>query len=72
MIGLSKPQMSAKFEVASPSRFRNIIGELKILGSSLAQVHPTFSSGCDFMMDLGKPKLCTKFKVASFSRLQKY
>ena len=29
---------------------------------------PTFSHGCDFVMDLGKPKLCTKFEVATPSR----
>jgi len=40
----------------------------KFWGAPLVQGHPTFSSGCDFMMGLGKPKLCTKFEVASFSR----
>jgi len=32
MMGLNEPQLRAKFEVASLSRCRNIIGEQKILG----------------------------------------
>ena len=36
MMGLGKLQLRAKFEVASPSRCRNIIGKPKILGSSLS------------------------------------
>jgi len=48
-------------------RCRNIKGNPKYLGASLAQGHPTFSSECDFIMGLGKPKLFTKFEVARFS-----
>jgi len=62
MMGLGKPQLRSKFEVASCSHYRNIIGEPPALG------HPIFSSGCDFMVGLGKHKLSTKFEVASFSR----
>jgi len=68
MMGLGKPHLRAKFEVASPSRCRNIIGEPKIWEAPLAKGHLTVSHGCDFMMDLSKPKLCTKFEVDSFSR----
>jgi len=32
MTGLGKPQLYAKFEVASPSRCRNIIGEHQNFG----------------------------------------
>ena len=61
--------MRAKFEVASPSRCINIIGESQNIGElPQPKAMPTFSSGCNFMMGLGKLKLCTKFEVASFSR----
>jgi len=43
-------------------------GTPKFGGALLAQGMPTFSSGCDFMMDLGKPKPYTKFEVPRFSR----
>jgi len=33
----------------------------------LVHGHAHFSSGCDFMMELGKPHLHAKFEVASFS-----
>jgi len=60
--------MHAKFEVASPSRYRNIIGEPQNIGELPQQkAMATFSSGCDFTMGLGKLKLCTKFEIASFS-----
>jgi len=68
MMGLGKPQLRAKFEVTSPRRCRNIIGNPKFWGALLALGHTHFSSGCDFMMGLGKPKLSTKFGIASFSR----
>jgi len=68
MMDLGKHQLCAKFKVASPSPCINIRGNPKILGAPLAQGHPHFSSGCDFMMGLGNPKLCTKFEVASYSR----
>jgi len=68
MVGLGKPQLRAKFEVASPSRCRNIIGKPQNFGSSPSPEPPNFSAGCDFMMGLGKPELCTKFEVDSFSR----
>jgi len=40
MMGLGKPQLCAKFEVASPSRCRNIIGNPNILESSPSQRPP--------------------------------
>ena len=68
MMGLGKPKLCKKFEVASFSRCVNIEGDPKFLRAPLAQDHAHFSSACDFMMGLGKPKLHTKFEVASFSR----
>jgi len=62
MMGLGKPQLRAKFEVANPSRCRYIIGETKIWGALLAQGHPTFSSGCDFMMGLANSSCVLKLK----------
>jgi len=48
MLRLGKPQLRAKFEVASPSRFRNIIGEPEILGSFPSpRQHPLFLVGFD-------------------------
>ena len=54
---------------AQRRRCRNIKGNPKYLGASLAQghAHVFLWYGCDFMMGLGKPKLCTKFEIASFS-----
>ena len=66
-MGLGKPKLRAKFEVANPSRCRYIIGETKIWGALLAQGYAHFSYGYGFMLGLGKPKLCTKFEVVSFS-----
>ena len=66
MMGLGKPQLLAKFVVASFSRCRNIKGKQKFWGAPLAQGHTHFSSGCDFMMGLGKPQLLAKFVVAGF------
>jgi len=37
IMGFGKPQLRGKFEAASPSRCRNIIGKPKILGSSPSQ-----------------------------------
>jgi len=69
MMGLDKPQLRAKFEVASPSCYINIIGELpKYCAAPLAQGHPHLSCWYYLMMGLSKPKLCTKFEIASFSR----
>jgi len=42
MMGFGKPQLRAKFKLASPSRCRNIIGEPKVLGASLAHGDPDF------------------------------
>jgi len=42
MMGLSKPQMRAELEVASPSSCRNIIGEPKIFRSSPSPRPPPF------------------------------
>jgi len=52
---------------------RSVVAEIlkgnpQFWGAPLAQRHAHFSSGCDFMMNLGKPKWHTKYKVASFSR----
>jgi len=61
--------MRAKFEVPSPIRCRNIIGEPQNIGElPQPKAMATFTSWCNFMMGLGKLKLCTKFEVASFSR----
>ena len=69
MIGLGLPQQHANLEVASFSRYKNIIGNPKNSGSSHSwRPHPLVFYGCDYMIGLGKPKLCTKVKVASFSR----
>jgi len=59
MMGFDKPQLRAKFKVASPSHCRNIIGEPQNFEQLpyLAQGHPAFSSGCDFMMGFSKLKL---------------
>jgi len=53
MMGLGKPQLLAKFVVASFSRCRNIKGKQKFWGAPLAQGHTHFSSGCDFVVGLG-------------------
>jgi len=45
MMGLGKPQLNAKFEVASPNRCRNITGETKIMGSSPGYRPPLFPMG---------------------------
>jgi len=46
MMGLGKPNQRSEFEVASPSRCKNIMGEPKILGSSPSpRPHPLFSLG---------------------------
>jgi len=42
MMGFGKPQLHAEFEIASPSRCRNIAGEPQNLGALLAQAHPHF------------------------------
>ena len=61
--------MPAKFEVASPSRCIDIIGEPQNIGElPHRKAMATISSGCNFMMGLGKRKLRTTFEVASFSR----
>ena len=73
MVVLGKPQLHAKFEVASFSRCRNIKWEPQNIGElPQTKATPTFSYGYDSMMCLNKPKLCTKFEVASFSHLCKY
>ena len=67
-MGLGKPKLHTKFEVASFSRYRNIKGGPQNFGGApLAQSHAHFSSVCNFIMGLGKPKLHTKFEVSSFS-----
>jgi len=68
MVGLGKPKLCTKFEVASFSHCVNIEGKPPNVGElRWPKVTPTFSSGCDFMMGLGKLKLYKKFEVASFS-----
>jgi len=67
MMGIGKPPLHAKFEVASFSRCRNIQGEPQDFKElPYLRAMPTFSSVCDFMMGLGKPQLCAKFEVAGF------
>jgi len=68
MTGLGKPKLCTKFEVASFSHCVNIEGIPKFWGTPLAQGHPHFFSGCDFMIELGKLQPCAKFVVASPSR----
>ena len=67
MMRLSKPQPHANFEVASFSRFRNIIGNPKNLGGSLSQGHADFSSECDFIIGLDKTQPRANYEVAIFS-----
>jgi len=67
-MGLGKPQLHAKVEVDSFSRFRNIKEEPQILRCFPWARPSPLSSGCDFMMGLGKPQLHAKVEVASFSR----
>jgi len=50
MLGLDKPKLCAKFEIASFSRCRNIKEDPKILGNSLAQGHTHFSFWWNSMM----------------------
>jgi len=65
VVGLGKPKLCTKFEVASFSRCVNIEGNPQILGSSPSLgPRPPFPL-CEFMMGLGKPDLHAKFEVAS-------
>ena len=64
-MGIGKPKLYTKFEVASPSCCRNINGQPPNFGDSLAQGTPTFF-WCDLMMGLGKPQLHAKFQVPGF------
>jgi len=66
-IGLIKPQLPDKFEVAGFSRCRNIKGKPQILGSSPIPGLSRFFSEWDFIMGLSKPQQHTKFEVANFS-----
>ena len=69
MMGLGKPQLPDKFEVASFNRCRNIKGEPQIFGSYLAQAVMQFSSWRDFIMGLGKPELQAKLEVMHWLHL---
>jgi len=69
MMGLiGKHKLYAKYEIASFSRCKYIIGEPKILGASQAQDYANFLLCVRFMMGIGKPGLHAKFEVVSFSR----
>jgi len=54
MVGLDKPKLYTKFEVASFSHCVNIKGESPNLWE-LPRARPILSSACDFKMGLGKP-----------------
>jgi len=69
MMGLGKPKLCTKLEVASFSRCRNIRGNPKFWGAPLAQRHTHFSFGWAFIIGLGKPQLHAKFELQP---LQKY
>jgi len=68
MMGLGKPMLYTKFEVASFRHCVNIEGNPKFWRTPLdqGQAHPF--SACDFMISLGKPQLSAKFEVDSPSR----
>jgi len=66
-MALSKPQLRAKFEVASLSRYRNI-KKPQNLGSSPSRSHAYVFLWYDFVMDPGKPQLLAKFEVANLNR----
>jgi len=69
MMGLGKPKLCTKFEVASFSHCVNIEGERPNFGElHQPRAMPTFSSACDFMMGLGKPQLHAKLEIPSPSR----
>jgi len=66
IMGLGKPQLHAKFEVASPSRCRNIIGEPQHFQELPSLRTPSlFSLGVILWWALVNPS--TKYEVASFS-----
>jgi len=67
VIGLGKPKLYTKLEVASFSHYRNTKRDPKSLGAPVAQSHAHFSSGCDFMMDVGKLQLHTELKSLASS-----
>jgi len=61
MMGIGKPKLHTKFEVASFSRCRNIKGGPQNFGGApLAQGHTHFLFWWDSMMGLGKPQPNTK------------
>jgi len=62
MISLGKRQPRAKFEVVAPAVVEILLGNPKFWGAPLVQGHPTFSSGCDFMMGLVKPSRIPNLK----------
>ena len=65
-MGLGKPKLCTKFEVASFSRWGNIKGEAPNSGSSPSPgPHPLFF-WWDLMMGLDKLQLHVKFEVAGF------
>jgi len=68
-MGLGKPKLCIKFEVANFSHCVNIKGEPPNFDELLyPRAMPTLSSACNFMMGFGKPQLLAKFEVAIFSR----
>ena len=62
IIGLGKPKLYTKLEVAS---FSHYIRDSNLWGDPVAQSYAHFF-GCDFMKGLGKPQLHAKVEVASF------
>jgi len=68
VMGLGKPKLHTKFEVAIYSRCKNIKGEPQILGSSLSPGPLPFFYGQDIVMGLGKDHLPANLEVAIFSR----
>jgi len=69
MVGLGKPKLCTKFEVANCSHCVNIEGEPPNFRElPLPRATHILSSACDFMMGLGKHQLRVKFEVARPSR----
>jgi len=66
MVGLGKPKLCTKFEVASVSHCVNIERNRQILGSSPSPGPCLpFLLRVIFIMGFGKPQLRAKFKVVS-------
>ena len=55
IVGLGKPKLCTKFEVASFSHCVNESGTTKFQGATLVLGHAHFSYGCDYMISLENP-----------------